>query len=77
MAVTASFTYNGTSSVCTSAAASAEAYNSIWKITNTYATKSGNSGTATTSATEYNMSVPLHTYKKSVSLSCDKNGTLS
>lgn len=75
--VTATFKYDGKSSACTKVSADAGSKSSVWKVTNKTATKSGNSGTAKASATQYYGNRPLHTYTRSVTLRCDKNGSLS
>lgn len=74
--VTATFTYTGTSSTCTNAVASATSYNSDWRITNSYSSRSGSSGTATATAKKYFLSSPIDTVTKSVTLHCDKSGNL-
>lgn len=76
--VTADFTFNGSSpATCVSAKASAQSYNSNWKIADTKASRSGNSGTATALARNYMGGVFVGSLQKSVTIYCDKNGHVS
>lgn len=75
--VSGTFTYTGSSSKCTKASVSTTVYNSDWKITNSTASHSGNSATATATAKKYYLSTIISTKPLSVTLSCDKNGNLS
>lgn len=75
--VTATFTYNGSTSSCTSASVSAGSYSSAWKISDKSASKSGNIGKATATATRYSNAKPIDTHTKTATLTCDKNGNLS
>lgn len=75
--VTGEFTYNGTSSTCTSSVASAPSNVAAWKIASKSASKSGNSATAKATAKCYSNGVVVNTITKSVTLTCDKNGNLS
>ena len=49
--LTATFTYNGTTSSCISAYATADSYSSSWKISRKSASKTGNKAAATAAAT--------------------------
>lgn len=75
--VSGTFTYTGSSSKCTKASVNTTVYNSDWKITNSTASHSGNSATATATAKKYYLSTIISTKPLSVTLSCDKNGNLS
>ena len=76
--VTASFYFNGSTSRCTSASASAGSYNNLWKIRSKSASQLGNTGTATIAASSYLPTGALvGTTQLVVSLSCDKNGNLT
>lgn len=75
--VTANFYYDGSSSRCTSATASAGTYSSNWKILDKKSSYSGNTGSATVRAGIYTAEVVVGSHTKTVSLSCDKNGNLS
>lgn len=74
--ITASFRYNGNISTCTSATVSAVSNSPSWKINDTSIKQNGNISTATASVTQYAASIPIHTYQRSVTLQCDKNGNL-
>lgn len=75
--ITATFTYNGTTSSCTSAFATADSYSSVWKISRKSASKSGNKATAAATATQYANSKPVSSHTRTVTLTCNKNGNLS
>lgn len=76
--VTASFYFDGSTSRCTSASASAGTYSNLWKIRSKSASRSGSTGTATISASSYSTTgAVVGTTQLKVSLSCDKNGNLS
>ena len=75
--VTATFTYNGSTSKCTSATADAESYVNTWRIDRKSASRGGNSATATATAQRLVAGTVVETVTKSVTLSCDKNGNLS
>lgn len=75
--VTGTFTYDGTTSKCTSATVSTTCPASNWKIASKSASKSGATATATATAKKYLDGVCIYTLTRSVSLTCSKNGTLS
>lgn len=75
--VTADFTFNGSTSACTSVSVSADSYSSSWKIVNKSSSKSGNRATATAKAAQYFEGVQAGTKTQTVNLYCDKNGNLS
>ena len=75
--VHASFTYNGSTSSCTSADVTAESNSSSWKVTNKSSWKSGNTGYASATGHQYNiLGMETNTLSRTVSISCTKNGTL-
>ena len=74
--VTGTFTYNGTTSSCTSSSHSAVANSSSWSIKSASSSKSGNTATARATAT-FKVGSTSQDYTRSVSLSCSANGTLS
>ncbi len=74
--VTASFSYDGNTSKCTSASASAGSYVDTWKIKNKSASRNGNKATATATANRYFLNTVVETLTRSVTLGCDKNGNL-
>lgn len=75
--VTANFYFDGNTSRCTSAAASAGSHHSLWRIKSKSASKSGNTATASIVASSYTATGALIGNKNlTVTLSCDKNGHL-
>lgn len=71
------YTYDGSSSSCTSASCSVAIYDSAYSVANKYTVRSGNMGTASITMNR-TVNGSIHndgTYK--ISLSCDKNGNLS
>lgn len=76
--VRATFSYTaGESSTCTAVSGSAASYSSEWKVSSANATRSGNTATATTTATHTDGSIIYETKKLSVTLTCDTYGNLS
>lgn len=75
--VTANFTFNGSSSSCTSAKCSSESYSSSWKILKRESSRSRNTAYAAARAGNYMAGVLIGTHDKTVSLTCDKKGNLS
>ena len=73
VSITATFTYDGSTSRCISCSPSAETYSSSWTIQSTSSSKSGNSATAVATANY----ASLKNYTQSVTISCSKNGTVS
>lgn len=71
------FTYDGSSSTCTSASISYTIYNSLWKITSATATESGNKAIGNVIAKRYFLGIPTQTIEETVTLTCSANGTLS
>lgn len=75
--VHASFTYNGSTSSCTSTDVTAGSNSSAWKVTNKSSWKSGNTGYASATGHQYNiLGMETNTLSRTVSISCTKNGTL-
>lgn len=74
--VKADFTFNGSSSSCTSSSCSAESYSSSWKIISRDSSRSGNTAYAKSRAGQYMAGVLIGTKDRTVSLTCDKNGNL-
>lgn len=75
VAIKATFSYNGSTSKCTSCTPSAAAPASTWSIKSLSSSKSGNSATATAIATH--SGIISKDFTKSVTISCDKNGMVS
>ena len=73
VSITATCTYDGSTSRCISCSPSAETYSSSWTIQSTSSSKSGNSATAIATANY----ASLKNYTQSVTISCSKNGTVS
>lgn len=76
--VKGTFSYNGSSSSCTSSSVSTKNYSTKWKLSNAKASKSGSTAFASVIAKLYNNGGSLlGTINKTVKLTCDKNGNLS
>ncbi len=75
--VTGTFTYNGTSSKCTSSSVSAASYDKNWQISNRSASKSGSSATAKATGKLYQNDIVRKTINKTVTLTCSAKGTFS
>lgn len=69
----ATYTYNGTSSSCTSASCSTSITDSAWKFTAASASRSGNKANGSYTATCRSIN---QTVSDSVSVSCSANGTI-
>lgn len=77
LTVKGTFTYNGSTSSCTSASASTSITDATWKITNKSSSKSGNTAKATATAICYLNGNPINSQTKTVTLKCNANGKLS
>lgn len=75
--VTATFSYNGSTSTCKSASVTAGSNNSYWKVSNKKSSYSGNHGTASATGKKYLFGIVTSTINRSVTLTCSPNGTLS
>ena len=75
--LTATFTYNGSTSSCTSASPGHTVYNSNWKVKTATASYSGNTATGNYTVKRYALLVPVETVNKTLTLKCDKNGNVS
>ena len=76
VSITATFTYDGTTSRCISCSPSANAPATTWSIKSISSSKSGNSATAYATATHSSPSSSKD-HTQSVTISCSKNGTVS
>lgn len=76
VSATGTFTYNGSSSTCTSCSHSATAYGSTWSIKRAGSFRSGNTATAYATATHTFLGISAD-YTISVDISCSANGTIS
>ena len=74
--VTGNFSYNGSTSICTSSSVSTQFYNKNRKLINQSSSKNKNIASATAKAGLYRNKVLIETLTKSVSISCDKNGNI-
>ena len=77
LTVKGTFTYNGSTSSCTSASASTSITDATWKITNKSSSKSGNTAKETATAICYLNGNPINSATKTVSLKCSASGKLS
>lgn len=76
--LTATFTYDGSSSKCTSCSENATSSSSAWSISSSSSRYSGNSANATASANKTNSHGKIiSTQSLNVSLTCDANGNAS
>lgn len=76
VSITATFTYNGSTSKCTSCSHSTTCPSSTWKIKSVSSSRSGNSATAKAIATRSFNNISEN-YTKTVTIKCDKNGNVS
>ena len=76
VSITATFTYNGTTSSCTSCYHSTTAPSSSWTIKSASHRKAGNTATATATAT-YTGATGSQDYTRSVTIQCSKDGVIS
>ena len=77
VSIKATFSYDGTTSKCTSCTPSATAYASSWAIKNVSSSKSGNSATATAVATHTVIFGITQDTTKSVTIKCSATGVVS
>lgn len=76
VSIKATFTYNGTTSKCTSYSHSASAPAKSWKIKSVSSSKKGNSTTAVGVATHSDNS-GSRDFTRSITIKCSKNGVVS
>lgn len=74
--IKATFTYNGTTSKCTSYSHSSSAPAKSWKIKSVSSRKKGNSATAVCVATHKD-GANSNDYTRSITIKCSKNGVVS
>ena len=75
--LTASFTYNGTTSSCTNASIGYHIYDSDWRLTSSNCSKSGATATGNFTFKHYVLLIPNKTINKTLTLTCDKNGNVT
>lgn len=76
VAVTGTFSYNGSTSKCTGCSHQASAPAEAWSIKSSSSSRSGNSATANVIAT-YKNNIFSRDYSKSVTITCSKDGIVS
>lgn len=75
--LTASFTYNGTTSSCTSASCTLTIYDSAWYQVSKSTTRSGNTATTVLTMGQKVLGVTISKPSYTITLSCDANGNLA
>lgn len=75
--LTASFTYNGTTSSCTSVSRTKTIYDTAWKCTASSCSKSGATATGDFTFKHYVIGIPNKTINKTLTLTCSPNGTIT
>ena len=75
--LSASFSYNGSTSSCTSSSCSISIYDSAWYTISSGASRSGNTATVNATMGRKNLGVTTKTASCTITLSCDANGKLS
>ena len=75
--VTGTFTYNGSTSACTSASYNIQVYNSSWSEQSGSAYPSGNSAIADVVMARKLLFIVVETVPVTITLTCDKSGNLS
>ncbi len=76
VSVTGTFSYNGTTSTCTSCSKKTTSPGSNWSIKSSSVSKSGNSATAKATAT-YKTATVTKDYSMSVTIKCSADGKIS
>lgn len=74
--LTAKFSYNGSTSSCTSATYSTSIFNDEWSFTEASANRSGNRATGSFTAKLIHLGITRQTISDTVTLTCDKNGNI-
>lgn len=75
--LTASFTYTGTTSSCTSASCSVTVNDSAWYVVSKSASYSGNTATANLTMGKKFLGITIDKPEYTITLTCDKDGNLS
>lgn len=76
VSIRASFTYNGSSSRCTSCSHSTTCPSPAWRIKSVSSSRNGNSATAVATATHFDNNASRN-FTRSVTIYCSSNGTVS
>lgn len=77
VSIKATFTYNGSTSKCTSCSHSTTAPGKTWSIKSCTSSKSGNKATAKAVATQTGSDGSKYNISRTVTISCSKNGKIS
>ncbi len=75
--LTATFTYDGSTSKCTNVSHSTNIYDDSWEFTSTSSSKSGATATGKYTAKKYLLFINTQTISDSITIKCDKNGNVS
>ena len=75
--LTASFSYNGTTSSCTSASIGYNIYDNNWRLTSSDCSKSGATATGNFTFKHYTLGIPTNTINRTLTLTCDPNGNIT
>ena len=75
--VTGTFTYNGSTSKCTSSSVTAASQNSNWKVSNKSSSYTGSKAKASATGKKYFQGTVIQTINKTVTLTCSPSGTFS
>lgn len=75
--LTATYSYNGSTSSCTSTSYSTSVYDDSWKFTSTTTSKLGAVASGQFTVKHYSLFTVTQTISKSITLTCDANGNLS
>jgi hypothetical protein len=76
--VSGTFTYNGSTSSCTSSSITATSHSSFWTIVSKSSSKRGNMATASATVRQYDdLGFLIQTVTRTVNLTCSATGTLS
>ena len=73
----ATFSYDGTTSKCTSSSYTTEVFKDSWSFSEASATKSGNTATGSFKAKCVVLFITTQTVEKTITLTCDKNGNIT
>jgi len=76
-AITADFSYNGSTASCTRVSKSTTVYNSSWKCTSSSCSTSGATATGNFTFKKYTLGIPTQTINETISMTCDKNGNIT
>ncbi len=75
--LTGTFSYTGTSAICTASSVSSQIYDSSWKVTEAVASKSGNKATGSFVVKKYVLLVPIQSNDVNLTLTCSATGNIT